>query len=359
MSKMKLHEADLIHRKAAIIEINREYSQRFMSERHVKLNVLKEMGVKIIAFKCSDGRAHASSYFGLPEGLILPFRNIGGRFDLENWWHLNTSFLAETKRWLEYVNEFLVLTTYHYSEGHPDLCCAGFDNDTQKAMEASIALRDQFLKLFPKKQTCLFHIHPILCGFETDLERVIFHNEHGDKFDPIGYLNADDQEITSVIDRMFKKESIKIKDAIERLIMRNIPHIKQVMARNKPLVDLGHRECILGVGKGFWYMNRPNKAIIVGPYDPKLEERIAVAAHVVDENLKKGLIKHGVVLITSTLADSDNACDIYPARARVLSMQKTALNVIGESYPHLLDKVLSMPVVVNRETMKFTEVQIK
>jgi len=356
MTKTKLHEANLAHRKAAIIEINREYSQRFTSERHDKINILKEMGVKIIAFKCSDGRPHASNYCNLPEGLIFPFRNIGSRFDLENWYHLNTAFLNEIKRWLLYVNEFMVLTSYHYSEGHPNLCCAGFKNDTSKAMEASSTLRDQIMRLFPKKQTCLYHIHPILCGFETDLERVIFHNEHGDKFDPINFLEANDRDVTFAIDSQFKKEDIKIKDAMVRMIMGNISHIKKIKARNKPLVDLGHRECILGVGKGFWFMNRSNKAMIVGPYDPNLEEQIGVAAHVIDENLKSGIINHGFILMTSTLADSD---DIFPAKARTLSLYKIALKVIEEKYPHLLDKMLSMPVVVNRETMRFTEVPLK
>ena len=356
MTRGKLHEIDLAHRRLAIAEINREYSQRFMSERHVKVGIMKEMGVKIMAFKCSDGRAHANSYAGLPEGLIFPFRNIGGRFDLENWYHLNTAFITEIKRWLEYVNQFLILTSYHFSEGHPDLCCAGFGNNTQKAIEASSALRDQILRLFPKRQTCLYHIHPILCGFETDLERIIFHNEHGDKFDPINFLDADDKEVTAEIDRKFKKEETVIKDAIVRLIMGNIPRVKKIKTRNKHLVDLGHRECILGVGKGFWFMNRPNKAIIVGPYDPNLEEQIEVAAHVVDENLAKGLVKHGFVLMTSTLADKD---DIYPARARALSLQKTAVKVIEANYPHLMDKMLTMAVVVNRETMKFSEVHSK
>jgi hypothetical protein len=356
MVKNHLHQMNLVDRRDALRKINRAYSADFTRNRHERLAALKSMGVKPFAFKCSDGRPHAASYTGLTEGVIHPFRNIGGRFNMKKWYHLNTGFLNEMKRWEAIVEFNLVLASAHKSEGSIERCCSGFKNDTPAAMLAAATLRDQLLELFPAKKGGRFNVYPVHCCFETDEERLLLYNEHGDEFDPKNWLDASRADVTSEIDKMFRKAPQKIRDTLVVMEIGNILHTKEIVRMNRPIIDMEHRECILGIGKGFWYIMRANKIIIIGPYDPDLHEQIGIGAKIIKENIDSGRIKNGFILMASTLADPD---DVYPARARALGLLELAETVIKKTYPEMLDIMLPMPVIVNRETMAFEEVHYK
>lgn len=345
---------ELQERREALRKLNRDYSFNFTRNRHERVELQRSIGVKPFVFKCSDGRPHAASYTGIMEGILYPFRNIGSRFDM-TWYHLNTAVLNEMKRWENEVEYFMMMATAHKSEGSKDRCCSGFKNDTPAAMRAAAALRDQMLNIFPRGKSCRFNVFPVQCCFETDEERLLLYNEHGDEFDPKKWIGSSRGDVTSEIDKMFRKAPQKVRDLLVRMEMGNISHVNEIISLNRPSIDMEHRECILGVGKGFWYFMRANKIIIIGPYDPDLRNQISVGANIIKENLANGRIKHGFILMTSTLTDPD---DIQPARFRAAGLMDIAQEVIRKEHPELLECMLPMQVAVNRESMLFEEVHL-
>ena len=87
---------------------------------------LAEHPTLVAVMKCMDGRIHIPWATQTPLGIIQPFRNLGGIFDL-GWPYLgealNTTFLKAVSK----GRRVLLLITYHYSKDTPRRGCAGFN----------------------------------------------------------------------------------------------------------------------------------------------------------------------------------------------------------------------------------------
>jgi hypothetical protein len=70
----------------------------------------------IVALNCMDGRVNISVATDTPMGIILPFRNLGGRFSL-GWPYFGEVLAGQMRHMIGQGRRTLVLITYHYSKG--------------------------------------------------------------------------------------------------------------------------------------------------------------------------------------------------------------------------------------------------
>jgi carbonic anhydrase len=120
--------------KRQIIERNREQSALYCdpSERVRRATHRQAHPTEIAAFKCMDGRLDLARITKTPPGIIQPFRNVGGQFNL-GWPFLGVVI----NDWVEYTisrgRNRLIIVTYHFSKGNIHWGCKGQDYDVAKA----------------------------------------------------------------------------------------------------------------------------------------------------------------------------------------------------------------------------------
>ncbi len=76
-----------------------------------------------------DGRENIPVVTNALVGILMPFRNLGGQFDL-GWPHLGEVFAHHAQRTVSQGCRVLILITYHFSKGDVRRGCAGFGFDT-------------------------------------------------------------------------------------------------------------------------------------------------------------------------------------------------------------------------------------
>ncbi len=94
----------------------------------------------VVALKCMDGRINLSVATSTPAGIVLPFRSLGGRFDL-GWPHFGEVLADHVAGMVRQGRRTLALITYHYSKGDPHRGCAGFNYDYRRRSQSHV--RDQ------------------------------------------------------------------------------------------------------------------------------------------------------------------------------------------------------------------------
>ena len=101
---------------------------------------LAEHPTAIAVLKCMDGRVNIPVVTNTPIGILMPFRNLGGKFDL-GWPHLGEVLAHHVQRMVSSGRRVLFLITYHFSKGDPHRGCAGFKYDTAAAMAHTYEIR--------------------------------------------------------------------------------------------------------------------------------------------------------------------------------------------------------------------------
>ena len=130
---------------------------------------------EIAAWKCMDGRLHLPIMTETPLGVIQPFRNIGGQFDL-GW----PFFGLLIKEWIDYAlsrgRDSIILVTYHFSKSDKHLGCKGFAYDTEAAKKFTADLVQQVERVFGIRHSVVYPIH---VGIETDEDSLTLHGVNG------------------------------------------------------------------------------------------------------------------------------------------------------------------------------------
>ena len=130
---------------------------------------LAEHPTAIAVLKCMDGRINIPVATNTPVGLLMPFRNLGGIFDL-GWPHLGEVLAHHVQRVVSAGRHVVFLVTYHYSQGDPHRGCAGFAYDTAAAIAHTYQIRQQVEHIFGRDHGT---VYPLVCGFETDRKSVV------------------------------------------------------------------------------------------------------------------------------------------------------------------------------------------
>ena len=256
---------------------------------------------EIIIDKCMDGRLNLSVFTQVPRGILQPFRNVGGKFDLG--WPLFQEVMKDCVEFAQNQKRpCIVITSYHFSKGSHDRGCAGFGYDTESARHAAFALRDQYTRVFGVLNNN--PVYALTIGIETDFESLIFHG-NGCEVLNVAELAPDvpSQELEQLLANLYPDLRIDMRRDLLPLVEGNLRHIAEVRAEQKPLIDHEHREQIIAVGRGFDWLHEPNRALIIGPYSHEWPEAVHTAGTIVLDNLRKGRVpeESGVLLLISSL----------------------------------------------------------
>lgn len=314
----------------------------------------------IIALKCMDGRLLLPHITGTPIGIIEPFRNIGGQFDL-GWPYFAYLIKDEIDYAISKARNVLILVTYHFSKSDAHKGCAGHGYDTKAAIAASHKLVAQFDNVFGGYPHGT--IYPILVGIETDEDALTFHGVNESMLSVAKEEEVTRDEIKTKLMRLYPDMNDCMISDLLPLVVGNYKHIAEVRQTQRPVVDLDHREHILGVGRGFDWLHVPNKALIVGPYSYDLALPIGKAAGIVLSNIDNGgeprIPKDEGILIMSSAGYRDvTGFEKGLAIEKAKSLAKLTLATIEERVPQL-KKYLLEPLIgtVNSNTRLFESVE--
>jgi len=336
-----------------LLDLNRRNSREFIASGLDRKRYRALYPTEITALKCMDGRLHLPVTTNTLMGIIQPYRNIGGRFNL-GWPFFNILISG----WKDYITDRgrdgLVLATYHFSRGNEHRGCAGFNYDTHAAESASRALRDQFNEVFQHHT-----VFAIQIGIETDEDAILFHGTNGGVLDLSRVEKNDNEEILAAIQNLYPDIPLRVVKDLIPIVSGNIEHIRKIRDSKRPIQEAEHRESIIGVGRGFDWLHEPNIALLIGPYDPKFEQAITTAAKVVFANIEAGRIdpKNGVVLLTAAPYREPSGPDQEIARVKAQEQQKQAREVIEQTVPELLPHLQYLTVTVDMGTRAFNFIQ--
>lgn len=279
--------------KEEILKMNAERSRLFQETTHERRNYRREHPTEIAATMCMDGRVNLTVVCELPVGIISPFRNIGGRYDLG--WPLLRDSLNELENYAyKKRRPMLLIITYHWSSGDEHRGCAGFKYNTAEAVASMKQFKAQVDRCYGSR------IHTVLMGLETDSDALVVHGENGQMLDMREKKVANASELQGDLVSFFPDMPEQVRADVANLLFGNIKRVGKVRAEKRRLNEFKHNERVLAIGQGFDWLRNDNFALIIGPCDPVLDQPIVTAATIIQRNWKEKRIPKGGVLLVST-----------------------------------------------------------
>ncbi len=308
---------------------------------------------EIAALKCMDGRLNLPFITHTPVGIIQPFRNIGGQFDL-GW-----PFFGELiNDWVHYAisrgRNCVILVTYHWSAGEQHRGCKGFAYDTDAARMYTEKLRKQVETVFGTAHAV---VYPIQVGIETDSDALVLHGVKGQTLDMATLAkDTNNETLQAHLQQLYPDMQWQMLNDLLPLLQGNLAHIAQIHESHRPVTDAEHKEQILAVGRGFDWLHLPNKALIIGPFSYNLAKPIATAAKILLDNLEAGRIPkaEGVALLTSGAYRDEAGPEKHLAIEKAKSLRNLAQETITAEVPDLLPYLHTLSGVLNTNTRYFT-----
>ncbi|HRY82694.1 MAG TPA: carboxysome shell carbonic anhydrase [Candidatus Moranbacteria bacterium] len=301
----------------------------------------------VIVLKCMDGRIHIPYATKTPLGIIKPFRNIGGMFNL-GWPYLGEVLYNTVNTAINDSRRVLLLITYHYSKGNHNRGCAGFNHDREAAVKHVFEVKKQVEYIFGQDHQT---VYPVVCGFETDEDAMIFHGENKKVANLAEIKDTSKEFWINKLREMYPDMPDRILSDMVPLATGNISHIEDIRNSHRNLeLDTVHREWIICVGRGFDFLHVPNIALIIGPYSPDIGGPITKAVGIIKSNMEKGMIpKDGFLLLASS---PYNEIGVDRARAELKSqfLGDYASEVIKKAYPEMHKLMVKKTAVLNWHT---------
>lgn len=299
---------------------------------------LAEHPTAIAVFKCMDGRINIPVATNTPTGILMPFRNLGGIFDL-GWPHLGEVVAHHVLRMTGAGRRVLFLITYHWSRGDPKRGCAGFGYDTAAAIAHTEQIRGQMAHIFGSGHGT---VYPLVCGFETDEEALSIHGSTGEVLDLAALRDVDRVSLEPRLAALLPDMPGQMRSDLLPLLLGNLDHIADIRrqtADRERLLDIEHREWIICIGRGFDFLHTPNLALIIGPYSPDLADPICKAAGIIESNMREGRIPSDGFLLLASVPFDEIGVDRARAELKARFLSTFAADVIGKSFPTLAGKM--------------------
>lgn len=299
----------------------------------------------IAALKCMDGRVNIPAATNTPVGILLPFRNLGGIFDL-GWPHLGEVVAHHVQHMVNSGRRVLFLINYHYSKGSPERGCAGFNYDTEAAIAHMYNIRRQIQHIFGAAHRT---VYPLVCGFETDEDALIVHGVNGEKLDLSTLTKKEREELEPRLAAILPDMPAQMRNDLLPLLYGNLERIDSVreqIQRNERHLDIEHREWMICVGRGFDFLHTPNLALIIGPYSPNLGQPIRRAAGIIQANMTAGRIPDDGFLLFSSVLYDDIGVDRARAEIKSRFLAQFATDVIKADFPELASKMSTRTAVL-------------
>jgi len=296
----------------------------------------------ILVMKCMDGRINIPIATRTPKGIILPFRNLGGIFNL-GWPHLGETLTAAMDKIVRNGRQALFVITYHYSKGDERRGCAGFHFRTDDARAHTFEIRREVSTLFGAAHGT---VYPLVCGFETDEEALVVHGQDGQTLNMAELSEADLPGLADRLQTLLPDMPTRIRGDLLPLLEGNLRHIAALRQTERAL-DIEHREWMLCIGRGFDWLHLPNLALIIGPYSPDLADPIRKAAGIIRANMRAGRIPDDGFLVLSSVPYEDIGVDRARAVLKSDFMADFTANVVRQEFPDLAPLMTVRKTVLN------------
>ena len=300
----------------------------------------------IAVLKCMDGRINLSIMTNTPTGILMPFRNLGGAFDL-GWPYLGEVLSHHVQNWISNGRRVLFLVTYHFSKGDPHRGCAGFNYDTEAAIAHTKVIRRQMEQIFGAGHAT---IYPLICGIETDEDTIIVHGSNGEKLD-LSLLTPDEKEtLEPRLAALLPDMPPPMRADLLPLLLGNLETIARVRdqaRRQERQLEIEHREWMICVGRGFDFLHTPNLALIIGPYSPNLDVPIGKAGSIIQANMSSGRIPDDGFLLLASVPYTEIGMDRARAELKSIFLGRFAAAVLRKEYPALAEKMFVRTAVLD------------
>ncbi|MDZ4385555.1 MAG: carboxysome shell carbonic anhydrase, partial [Candidatus Moranbacteria bacterium] len=222
-------EADIYHmpiqeRIDWLLDLSKKHSNAYCSSEAYlsRKRYSAKHPTMIIALKCMDGRIHLPYATKTPLGIIKPFRNIGGMFNL-GWPYLGEVLYNTVNAAIEDSRRVLMIITYHYSKGDGHRGCAGFKYDCDAAIKHVFEVKKQAEYIFGQNHQA---VYPLICGIETDEDAMILHDgENKEIFNLAESTDSSKEFLTNKLRAMYPDMPDQVLRDLLPLVTGNIEHI--------------------------------------------------------------------------------------------------------------------------------------
>lgn len=329
---MDSYKRPIEERIAWLFDLARRHSDDFVSPESqlARARYLAEHPTAIMALKCMDGRINIPVVTETPRGIVQPFRNLGGMFNL-GWPHLGEVLAEHVQGVVRNGRRVLALVTYHFSRGDRERGCAGFQYDTDAARGHTFEIRSQMEHVFGVGHGT---VYPVVCGFETDEDALILHGTNGETLAVADFAAVDAPVLRQRLGRLFPDMPEQVCADLMPLVEGNLRHVAQVRRTSREL-DIEHREWMICLGRGFDFLHTPNLALIIGPYSPDLADPIRQAAGIIQANMAAGRIPDDGFLVLASSPYHEPGVDRARAELKARFLSEFAAAVIEEAQPEL------------------------
>ncbi|MBI3356553.1 MAG: hypothetical protein HY038_07285 [Nitrospirae bacterium] len=333
---MAIHGMPILRRIDWLVHHASLHSQEFKSPESwlARNRYIAEHPTAIAAFKCMDGRINIPVVTNTPHGIILPFRNLGGRFNL-GWPHLGEALAEHVQGVVGQGRRTLALVTYHYSKGDSRRGCAGFDYDTDAARAPTFGIKQQMEVVFGTGHTT---VYPLVCRFETDEDALILHSSGGKVLDLSTISPTDYDTLPAELAQLYPDMPDQMREDLLPLVRGNIAHIDEIKRTNREL-NFEHREWMICIGRGFDWLHIPNVALIIGPYSPDLADPVRNAAGIIEANMRAKRIPDDGFLLLAEAPYCEIGVDRARAELKGGFLSEFAGQVIRVEFPNLTEKI--------------------
>jgi hypothetical protein len=337
-----MHTLPIRQRLDWLFDLAKRHSAEFSSPESflARKRYLAEHPTAILVLKCMDGRINIPIATNTPAGIIQPFRNLGGMFNL-GWPHLGETLVDAVGKVVSQGRRTLVMITYHYSKGDEKRGCAGFNYDTAAARAHTFEIKAEVEAIFGTGHGT---VYPLVCGFETDEDAIVI---HGHEDAPLNMAEvSDSEELPRRLAALLPDMPERVRADLLPLLLGNLDHIDEMRHTVRHL-DIEHREWMICVGRGFDWLHMPNLALIIGPYSPDLADPIRKAAGIIESNMRAGRIPYDGFLLLSSSPYEEIGVDRARAVLKARFMRDFAAEVIAAEYPELARKMATHASVLN------------
>jgi hypothetical protein len=341
---MEMHGKPIQERIDWLFAHARRHAEEFSSPELAlaRKRYLAEHPTAIAALKCMDGRINLSVATQTPMGVVQPFRNLGGMFDL-GWPHLGEVLTAYVNEMVSHGRRVLLLVTYHFSKGDPKRGCAGFAFDTEAAKAHTRQIQTQVSHVFGLSHST---VYPLICGFETDEEALVIHGTDGQTLDMATLSESGFSLLDARLAALLPDMPSRMRADLLPLVEGNLRRVFELRKTVRD-VDIEHREWMICIGRGFDFLHMPNLALIIGPYSPDLADPIRKAAGIITANMKHERIPEDGFLLLASSPYHEPGVDRARAELKAQFMSRFAADVIDNEFPDLAERMHRRVTVMN------------
>ncbi|HEX5803687.1 MAG TPA: hypothetical protein VFY24_11735 [Azospira sp.] len=350
---MSIHSKPIAERIEWLFGRARDYSAQFCSPENwlARERYLARHPTAIAVLKCMDGRINIPVATNTPLGIIQPFRNLGGIFDL-GWPHLGEVLAGYVQRCIREGRQVLLVVTYHFSRGSTTRGCAGFDYDTDAAKAHTLRIKEQVESAFGRAHGTVF---PLVCGFETDEDALLVHGSDGSVLDLASLRAEDADSLPQRLAALLPEMPERIRRDLLPLLAGNLRHIAEVRQTQRE-AEIEHREWMICIGRGFDFLHMPNLALIVGPYSPELADPVAKAAGIIAANMRQRRIPDDGFLLLASVPYEEIGVDRARAELKARFLADFSAGVIAAHEPALAQKMHVRQAVLDWRSRRLEQI---